>query len=413
MASNPPSTQEPPPAHSPTSSSLEGPPPITEPPALTIARLKRELATALLQIEELGGKRARKTSEIASAARGFHKVVSLFESPADLQGEADRRSDYGDQTTDPRDQRAADRSYKSYGLLMALVPKIRTIIPKGEEELHAYYAQLEARADTARGDDISKIKSSVAEWLNASPYNCDPPLSFHERKGRGFDNKVTGRALCPIEYDYDNPEVRDKVHAGHPDFLLGNSFYIHGFYPFNKGNPNDVEHLFLRGPLLLKTVCLIFTSPSSSETVDDDDGEGGSSPPQKKRKDNVGKATRSNVAKILRMSGQITPRAIAYAAVLLHFNLTNATQWVEQRSGVSYPALYNFIIDYFEDYDPATEEGRLAKAQCDALLKWYNDRVFPNKAISLGNTQASYDKLAAQRAAKVAAARTAASATRS
>lgn len=106
---------------------------------------------------------------------------------------------------------------------MALVPKIRTIIPKGEEELHAYYAQvslwasfivsvltygtqLEARADTARGDDISKIKSSVAEWLNASPYNCDPPLSFHERKGRGFDNKVTGRALCPIEYDYDNPE---------------------------------------------------------------------------------------------------------------------------------------------------------------------------------------------------------------
>lgn len=64
MASNPPSTQEPPPAHFPTSSSLEGPPPITEPPALTIARLKRELATALLQIEELGGKRARKTSYV-------------------------------------------------------------------------------------------------------------------------------------------------------------------------------------------------------------------------------------------------------------------------------------------------------------------------------------------------------------
>ncbi|KAL1712618.1 hypothetical protein EV715DRAFT_267797 [Schizophyllum commune] len=382
------------------SSSLEGPPSTTEPPALTIVRLKRELATALLQIEELGGKRARKTSEIASAARGFHKVVSLFESPADLQGEADRRSDYGDQTTDPQDQRAY----------------IRTIIPKGEEELYAFYALVEARADTARGDDISKIKSSVAEWLNASPYNCDPPLSFHDRKGRGFDNKVTGRALCPIEYDYSNTQVRDKVHAGHPDFLVGNSFYVHAFYPPNKGNPNDVEHLFLRGPLLLKissTVCLIFTSPSSSENVDDDGGEGDSSPPQKRRKDNTGKATKSNVATLLRMKGQISPRAIAYAAVLLHFNLTNATQWVEQRGGVSYPALYNFIIDYFEGYDPATAEGQLAKAQGDVLLKWYNDRVFPNKAISLGNTQASYDKLAAQRAAKVAAARAAASATSS
>ncbi|KAI3998398.1 hypothetical protein EV122DRAFT_256013 [Schizophyllum commune] len=369
------------------SSSLEGPPSTTEPPALTIVRLKRELATALLQIEELGGKRARKTSEIASAARGFHKVVSPFESPADLQGEADRRSDYGDQTTDPQDQRAY----------------IRTIIPKGEEELHAFYALVEARADTARGDDISKIKSSVAEWLNASPYNCDPPLSFHDRKGRGFDNKVTGRALCPIEYDYSNTQVRDKVHAGHPDFLVGNSFYVHAFYPPNKGNPNDVEHLFLRGPLLLK-----ISSRMSMTTA----GKG-IPHPHRRGKDNTGKATKSNVATLLRMKGQISPRAIAYAAVLLHFNLTNATQWVEQRGGVSYPALYNFIIDYFEGYDPATAEGQLAKAQGDVLLKWYNDRVFPNKAISLGNTQASYDKLAAQRAAKVAAARAAASATSS
>ena len=60
----------------------------------------------------------------------------------------------------------------------------------------------------------------------------------------------------------------------------------------------------------------------------------------------------------------------------LHFNLTNASQWVEERFGVSYPALYNFIIDYFEGFDPSTEEGQLAKVQCDALLHWYNEYVF-------------------------------------
>ncbi|KAL1749846.1 hypothetical protein FB107DRAFT_280241 [Schizophyllum commune] len=117
-----------------------------------------------------------------------------------------------------------------------------------------------------------------------------------------------------------------------------------------------------------------------------------------------------DIATLLHMNGEITPRAIAYAAVLLHFNLTNASQWAEERFGVSYPALYNFIIDYFEGFDPSTEEGQLAKVQCDALLHWYNERVFPNRVLATGNSEASYDKLAAQRAAKVAAARAAATA---
>lgn len=67
--------------------------------------------------------------------------------------------------------------------------------------------------------------------------------------------------------------------------------------------------------MLLQTYCAIFTSPSSSEAFEEETEDG---PSRKKQKvTSQKKATKSNVATLLRMEGKVTPRSIAYAAVLV------------------------------------------------------------------------------------------------
>ena len=69
----------------------------------------------------------------------------------------------------------------------------------------------------------------------------------------------------------------------------------------------------------------IFTSPSSSESFSDED-ENGDARKQQRLTNSQRKATKCNVANILGMDGRVTPRSIAYAAVLvsLLMNLVSA-----------------------------------------------------------------------------------------
>jgi len=79
--------------------------------------------------------------------------------------------------------------------------------------------KLQTGANDARSDDAGRIKVAVANWLNArKPYrseiddsnrNTATPiqvLSPKGKEGRRISNNVTGRLICPIEYDWDDPE---------------------------------------------------------------------------------------------------------------------------------------------------------------------------------------------------------------
>jgi len=47
----------------------------------------------------------------------------------------------------------------------------------------------------------------IAEWLNSrQSTQMQDRLSTRSRAERGICNNVTGRLLCPIEFDWDNPE---------------------------------------------------------------------------------------------------------------------------------------------------------------------------------------------------------------
>jgi len=73
--------------------------------------------------------------------------------------------------------------------------------------------KLQAGANNARSDDTARLKVAIAEWLNSrtppSPrevtsYNTR--LSTRGKEERGISNDITGRLLCPIDYNWDDPE---------------------------------------------------------------------------------------------------------------------------------------------------------------------------------------------------------------
>ncbi|PBK59860.1 hypothetical protein ARMSODRAFT_1027057 [Armillaria solidipes] len=245
--------------------------------------------------------------------------------------------------------------------------------------------------------DTNRIKYELPTYF---PQGSDgAKLSGKDHVGRGIQNDFTGRLLSSILYDWEDESVRVALRSGtDAKVLLNNNYFYRCFYAGLKGNPERIEKGFLRSGLLLKVWCAIFTSPSSAEDIDDTENNvPDSSEPPAKRKKASKKGTRGNVATLCHLEGQVTPRTIAYAAVMLHFNLTDATTWQEDYCGVSYPALWNFIVDFFEaPSDPAS------KQQVDDLLDWWAKKVFPHSAKgpeAKGTTANSRKLLAAQRAA--------------
>jgi len=66
---------------------------------------------------------------------------------------------------------------------------------------------LQTGANDARSDDTSRLKVVVAEWLNSrSDSNSNPRLSAKRKDEHGINHDITGYLLCPIDYDWDDPE---------------------------------------------------------------------------------------------------------------------------------------------------------------------------------------------------------------
>lgn len=78
---------------------------------------------------------------------------------------------------------------------MYLSPLRRVILP---------LAQVQAGANSARGDDASSLKGEVIHWITVSTEHVDPPLYTRDKERRGLNHVLTGRLLCPVDYDWED-----------------------------------------------------------------------------------------------------------------------------------------------------------------------------------------------------------------
>ena len=66
--------------------------------------------------------------------------------------------------------------------------------------------QLQEGANDARSADVSRVKSAVGDWINERISNpTQPRLNRTSREGRGIQNDMTGKLLCSLSLDWDNP----------------------------------------------------------------------------------------------------------------------------------------------------------------------------------------------------------------
>ncbi|KAJ7598309.1 hypothetical protein C8J56DRAFT_1091546 [Mycena floridula] len=293
-------------------------------------------------------------------------------------------------------QRQRDKT--GFQLLCDLVSGFMPLVESGDRALiMARIKELNNDSKQARGDEINRIRDDLAGWLMAE-FEC-PFLQSKTRVGRGWKGSCPGRLLFPCNIDYDDEETRAKVFTLHPDFRINGNFFCNTFYPGGQGDPEDMEDQWLKGFLL---VWLANKHVDLGENFQIIKAIGASDLENKNPNAEVQQKTKKrgsqSVADIVGLSS-VTPRSIAYAGVMLHFNLTDATSWSLSYNGVSYFALYNAIVDYFETPKEGTPEALQAKE----LLIWWNRAIFPQGTpAELADTSSFRDELAAMRAKKAA-----------
>ncbi|KAF8890441.1 hypothetical protein BD779DRAFT_1438543, partial [Infundibulicybe gibba] len=196
-----------------------------------------------------------------------------------------------------------------------------------------------------------------------------PMLDPDSRANRGFGHDLCGHYLCPIEYDWDNPVVREFIRGGRPDHLVtGHSYPLFLYYKFTVNLERFDEGLF-KNTLLVKTWKHIFTSPTSANQYDgdsdsDDHGNDSSTGGRKKKK---ARSTRQHVASLIGLT-QVNGRSIAYAAVQLRHALSSANYWDIVDGNFNYAVFYRNIVDYFE-----SPPGLNSQIEVRALLDWWNE----------------------------------------
>ncbi|KAG2105176.1 hypothetical protein BD769DRAFT_1393334 [Suillus cothurnatus] len=352
-----------------------------------VAALKRRLAVLEAQNAELRKQPMEEKSErLHLEGRVIRRLVCLTERVEDLIAEFDRRVmlgiDLDDDASlnDPED----DRKYRSYKKLVALCPSIRKLVHSVVEngELSHIYSKLNKGADGARGDDTTRLKVTVASWLMQQTPPPSPVIHGQNKLGRGFNNDVTGRLICPADYDWNDPVVRQGIRDYHPDYRVTAHSWPAFLYQDEKYDPlKPVDGLF-KGTLLLKTFKYIFTSPTSAEMDDQEqlDPEVLSSQgrPKQRRTDGE-RRTRCDVAGLLNMKS-VQPRSIAYAAVQanqLRFALSSTGSWRIIDDEFDHQQFYDNIVDFLE----LAVTSDVAK-EVEDLLFWWNRKVFGRKHVS-------------------------------
>lgn len=361
------------------------------------AALKRRIAALEDQNAELRGESGPKSrgDPYLMTGRAIRRLVSLTDRIEDLVGEYDRRTSMYDDDDDPQHTQEEERTYQSFQQSLRWVPTVRGLISSQTDghQLNIAYQKLNRGADSARGDDAASMKLAVASWLNESSPPPNPPIHSRDKTGRGFYNDATAKLLCPVDFNWADTVAKEGIRNYEPNFQVTAHSWPSFLYRDGEYDQDDPTKGLFKGSFLVRTFKHIFTSPSSAADARPDE-ELPLEPLPKRSRTQGERRTRSDVATLLGMRS-VQPRAIAYSAVQLRFALSSCGSWRNVDDDFEHDQFYVYIVDYFENPPTPT-----AKASVDALLVWWNRKVFGPRSVSTYSPQVAAHYSVANTSAK-------------
>ncbi|KAG1780464.1 hypothetical protein EV702DRAFT_1193939 [Suillus placidus] len=336
-------------------------------PTSDIARQRCRIADLeeKLQVLESGhAVKQRETNYFMSQGQAIRRLITLYDSLEDLINENDRRCNIeGDDDDVTPDQ---DRVHTRYIVLNNVLPWFHSKTSDMEYGDYTHMLKkLRQGADGARGDDTSKLKTLIPDWINRE-WKPDPPVDPEDKHCRGFTNDACGRLLCPTELDWNNPTVRAGIRDrtdGHIVMEMSWPVFLYAGYTADQDN---LEEGLFKSKILVQAFKAIFTSPSSAkEVAGDGDAANIIENNRHANKDVSGKKVKTLVAQIIKMY-KVSPRSIAYVSCQLRFALSSVTSWWSVDGDFDYIQFWCNIVDFFE-----RPPGQIAQRNVDRLLVWW------------------------------------------
>ncbi|KAI6159298.1 hypothetical protein EDD17DRAFT_1762583 [Pisolithus thermaeus] len=204
-------------------------------------------------------------------------------------------------------QARQQHTYHAYEKLVQWCPSVHKLVGPAAEantaglDITLACTELQKGADGAWGDDSTMLKTTC---------------------GRGFNHDVTGKLLCPMDYNWADTEYMILCDLGsYADVVDADSWppflYADGKYDLK----NPARGLF-KGKYLVMTFQCIFTSPSSAQhKLSSGDMA------QTSQQSRTPQWFHHHVARLLKMN-TIQPQAIAYTATQLCFALSSCSSWM-------------------------------------------------------------------------------------
>ncbi|KAJ6608456.1 hypothetical protein B0H10DRAFT_2439064 [Mycena sp. CBHHK59/15] len=324
----------------------------------------------------------------ANLGRTIFKVVAAFDRVESLIAEDDRCCDLEDACTrgDEIDeeeqeptpelvkffQRRQNILHNGYKELCRFIVTIWKLLVEAEHEELAPVL-LCSSSHNARSDDTKNLQEAIIPWLTLVFPELSPALNAHSQENRGIYHDDLGRLLCPVEFDWDDEDVRTAIREGDPNYEVTADSWWAGLYSEGKFDPAyPGVHLFTN-VVLLKVYKFIFTSPLSVKTMPKDKEIENFSPtprgtPRQPKIKKLGSKSKHNVAAIIGLKA-VTGHSIAYAAYRVA--LSDTSHWDDQDGVFDYHEFYNNVVEYFE-FLPSP----VACQEVVHLLDWWNVNVF-------------------------------------
>ncbi|KAG2111820.1 hypothetical protein BD769DRAFT_1674357 [Suillus cothurnatus] len=361
------------------------------------ARQRRKIAQLEEKLVALESGRAIKEKQMnyyVSQGRAIRRIVTLFDTIEDLITENDRRYEVEDDAESSLDEDRLQIGFVTLTTALSWLPKKATEMDY--DDYSHMLKLLRQGADSARGDDTSKLKALVAEWVNRE-LKPDPPVDADDKHSRGFTNDACGKLLCPAELDWNNPVVRAGIRDRSDGHIVTDLSFPAFLYDKYTANPNDLEEGLFKSRVLLQAYKAVFTSPSSAKDIEGDgDGIDVIQNNRRANKSVFRVKVKKHVAQIIKMK-KVTPRSIAYIACQVRFALSSVTSWRSIDGDFDYEQFWRTIVDFFE-----RAPGRTAQRRIDVLLEWWTRKVFGrnnrNDLTSTAKANMSVNALARQRA---------------